>query len=183
MNWRWVAYVIVLGAAAVVYLAFFDSDRGSDTDNNSRKTPLGYYLKDAVITDTTPEGNPRARIAAENIEQNPADNSVQMQTVRVDYLALATQPWTLTSEQAYVPSESKTITFSGDVTLRGSGKDAGAVIRTRTLSLDTEKQIAKTRDDVTIALGSREILSHGLTADLKTEKLKLESSHGRFVPR
>lgn len=181
MKWRWLAYVVVLVIAAGGYLAFFDSDRGSDA-GSSKKAPLGYYLKDAVITDTTPAGEPRTRIAAEKIEQNPADNSVQMQGVRVDYLAIARQPWTLTSKQAYLPSESRTITFSGDVTLRGSARENGAVIRTRTLSLDTEKQIANTRDDVTIEVGSREIFSRGLTADLKTQKLKLESSHGRFLP-
>ncbi len=182
MNWRWIALTAVLAAALVSYGAFIGSERGSETAVPPAP-PLGYYLKDAVITDTTVSGAARLKIGARLIEQNPADNSVKMQQVRVDYLADAGSPWTLTSDSGFLPAQSKTITFSGNVTLRGETWQQDAVVRTKTLSLETEKQIASTRDDVTIAVGKHNIVSKGLQADLKTQKLKLESSHGRFLSR
>jgi lipopolysaccharide export system protein LptC len=49
--------------------------------------------------------------------------------------------------------------------------------------LNTNTNIASTRDRVDIEWGSRRLSTMGLVADLKAEKLQLESAvHGRFVP-
>ena len=57
-----------------------------------------------------------------------------------------------------------------------------AVVRTERMQLDTVANVATSRERVDIVWGERRLSTIGLKADLKAEKLKLESSvHGRFV--
>jgi LPS export ABC transporter protein LptC len=85
-----------------------------------------------------------------------------------------------------VPPGSRILDLVGDVVIVGKPQaetQSDAVVRTSRLSLDTETHIATTRERVDIDWGARRLTTTGLTADLKGERLKLESGvHGRFVP-
>ena len=57
----------------------------------------------------------------------------------------------------------------------------GAIIRTASMSIDLDTNIAHSNDPVAIELGGHSVLAHGLTANLKAERVRLESQvHGRF---
>jgi LPS export ABC transporter protein LptC len=84
-----------------------------------------------------------------------------------------------------VPPGSKTLNLAGNVRIVGQPVPdmQAAVIYTERLTIDTETNVASTRDRVDIEWGTRRLSTMGLVADLKAERLRLESAvHGRFPP-
>ncbi|MGH8315264.1 MAG: LPS export ABC transporter periplasmic protein LptC, partial [Steroidobacterales bacterium] len=58
-----------------------------------------------------------------------------------------------------------------------------ALIDTDSLDFDTETSIARTDDEVRVAIGMNALTARGLTADLKQGRVRLESRvHGKFNP-
>ena len=197
MNWRWVGTTAVLTAGVLTYGVFMGRNR---MDQNAVEAPaaLGYYFRNAVITETTAAGAPRLRIAARSIEQNPQDDSVSLEQVNVDYLSIPDRPWNLQADSGHLPAGSSALTFEGNVTLQpgrtAAATDTGddfrnAVMHTEFLTIDSKKNIATTNAPVAIdvtAGGSKQnrVTAQGLYADLNSSKVKLNSSvHGRFVSK
>ena len=180
MNWRWVAFTALIGALIVSY--------GVLTGNHRDTAPmpegvqqLGYYMKDAVITETSIDGNPRLKLTSRSIQQHVEDNSVGLSDVQVDYVSIPDKHWVLTADRGVVPANSHTITFLGDVAIRQLDAQPGAVIRTPSVTIDTDTNIAQSSDPVAIEFGNHTVLARGFKADLKAEHVQLESQvHGRF---
>jgi LPS export ABC transporter protein LptC len=184
MIWRG---FVVLAILLVGVLSVMMGRRGTQPEQTApARAPLqpGYYMVDARITDIGPDGKPVVHIESDRIVQNPADATIVLDGVNVAYNAEEDVQWTLTAAQGMVPPNSRLIQLSGDVRIRGRPRpDAEpGIIRTETLTLDTEKSVASTRSRVDIEWGNRRLSAIGLHADLKAERLRLESSvHGRFV--
>jgi LPS export ABC transporter protein LptC len=180
VNWRWVAFTALIAALMVSYGVLTGNHRDAAPANEGTQQ-LGYYMKDAVITETSVEGNPRLKLTSHTIQQNIEDNSVALFDVQVDYLSIPDKHWVLTADRGLVPVDSHTITFLGDVTLRQLDAQPGAIIRTPSVTVDSDANIARSSDPVSIELGNHSVLARGFTADLKTERVQLESQvHGRF---
>jgi LPS export ABC transporter protein LptC len=184
MIWR---VFIVLALLVVAIASLLTGRRAQDVSSPSVQVPPpqpGYYMKRARIVEMGPDGQPLYRVEAERLQQDPADNSVQMDDLKLVYHSIEARDWTLTAAHGFVPPGSRTLDLAGDVTIVGQPQpnSPSAVVRTSRLSVDTETHIATTLQRVDIEWGSRRLSTMGLTADLKTERLKLESSvHGRFV--
>lgn len=184
MIWRG---FIVLALLLLTALSLLVSrrDRSVEPETARREPPQpGYYMTDAEITEMGASGTPVYRVTAERIVQNPADLGIRLENLRLGYRATLEREWTLTADTGFVPPGSKTIDLAGDVQITGLPVESElpAVIRTERLSLDTERNVATTRSRVDIAWGGRRLTTVGLKADLKAEKLQLESGvHGRFV--
>lgn len=185
MIWRgFILLAIALVTALTLVLGRRDGD---DAEQQAQRAPLqpGYYMTDALITETGADGLPRYRVAAEHIVQNPQDQSIRLEHMKLDYRAAPDREWTLTANNGYVPPASRTIELTGNVEIVGLPAMGGekAVVRTERMQLDTVANVATSRDRVDIVWGQRRLSTTGMRADLKGEKLKLESSvHGRFVP-
>ncbi len=184
MIWR---AFIVLALVLVAGVSILAGRRGTGEapDEGRREPPQpGYYMVDAVITEMSPEGAPRYRVAAERIAQDPASQAIQLENMKLVYRVDPDREWTLTARNGHVPPASRVLDLSGDVQIQGL-PGIGAVpaqVRTERLHLDTVNNIATTKSRVDIVWGKRRISTMGLKADLKAEKLQLESSvHGRFV--
>jgi lipopolysaccharide export system protein LptC len=183
MSWRWVSITALLAAVVVSYGIFTGQSSEDGLATGDERPQPGYYLRDAVITDTQADGSPAVRLAARRIEQNPMDDSIALEDVDVDYLALENRHWRLTADSGSVPGGSSTITFSGNVVLEGRDQPESAVIRTDSLSVDTEKSIASTQAPVSIEIAGHRVNARGMRADLETNRVELESQvHGRFAP-
>src|SRR5262245_3029698 len=138
----------------------------------------GYYMKGAHIIETGEDGLPLYRVDAQHMQQDPTDNSMHMDDLKLVYHTDADLDWTLTAAHGSVPPGSRTLDLFGDVVIVGrpqAESQSDAVIRTSRLSVDTETHIAKTRERVDIEWGTRRLSTIGLTADLKGERLQLES--------
>jgi LPS export ABC transporter protein LptC len=182
--WRgFIVLALLLLAAMSLLVSRRDRD---DAPERARREPPqpGYYMTDAEITEMSETGQPVYRVNAERIVQDPTDLGIRLENLKLGYRAGLEREWTLTADRGFVPPGSKTIDLQGDVEITGLPVESEipAVIRTERLSLDTETNVATTRSRVDIVWGGRRLTTLGLKADLKAEKLQLESGvHGRFV--
>lgn len=179
MNWRLISLAALLAALAIGYGAF--NERAASPASSSEPPRLpGYYLHDAVITETQEDGSLGMRLIAERIEQRPDDDSIALSDVRVTYFQAPGKEWLLSAQRGLVPADSRVVQFAGDVELRPSDAP-GAFLRTEALAIDTERDIAYGLDaPVRLRFGQHALTVQNFTADLNTEKLHLETVDGRF---
>jgi LPS export ABC transporter protein LptC len=178
MSWRWISLAAALAALVAIFGSMVDRDTASDDD--SAPPPPGYYLKDAVITQTLTDGSPDLRLSATRIDQQRKDGAIHLATVHVDYLKVPGRHWILTAEQGEIPEDSRIVQFTGNVELRPADTQPQAFLQTEALAIDTDKQLAyTTRSPVQVRFGNNAMTVRKLEADLKTEKVKLESVRGQ----
>lgn len=182
MNWRWISLAAMLAAIVIGYGALVD--RGSAPTTSSELPPQpGYYLKDAVITETREDGSLNVRLIASRIEQLPHDDSIKLMSVRANYFQAPGKEWVLSAQRGFVPAHSRIVQLEGDVTLRPANGAATSFLRAEALAIDTEKNIAySTSSPVAIRFGPHAMTVKKFVADLNSEKIRLESVNGRFQP-
>lgn len=185
MIWR-IFIVCVLVLVVVVSLVNKERRPVSDAAQAPVEPPQpGYYMKGARISEMGPDGLPLYRVEAERIEQDPTDNAIRLEQLALIYRTPEAREWTLTAARGYVPPGSKTLDLAGNVRIVGqpAPEMQPAIVHTERMTIDTETNVASTRDRVDIEWGDRRLSTMGLVADLKAERLRLESAvHGRFVP-
>ena len=148
-------------------------------------TELGYSARDAQIVETGIDGRPLYTLNAHLIHQQPQDNTVQLDLVRMNFNDADGNGWTLRAQHGEMLNEGAQIDASGDVHVSGilPGTQQPAEITSDKLSFDTREQVVSTHDPVTLSWAGRELHSLGLTARLKERHVQLESSvHGLFLP-
>lgn len=179
MNWTWISIAAVLAALVIGFGALSRRDSGT-AENAAAPEQPAYYLKDAVITQTGEDGRPEIRLAANRIEQKRNDDTVQLTSVRVDYLKAPDKQWLLSAERGLIPAESHTIQFMGDVELRPADGPAMTFLRTEEISVDSERNVAyTTTSPVSIRFGAYAMQVKRFEADLTTEKVRMEAVNGR----
>lgn len=179
MNWRWISLAALLAALVALYGALVDRNITSDTDD-ATPPPPGYYLKDAIITQTQPDGSPNLRLVAVRIEQQRKDDNILLSDVRLDYLKMPDRHWVLTAEHGIVPPDSKIVQFSGNVDLHPAQSEQQTWLHTEALAIDTETNRAyTTQSPVAIRFGTYTMTVKRLEADLATEKVRLVSARGK----
>ncbi len=145
----------------------------------------GYYLKEIDMAEFATDGQPRIGVRAATAIEEPTSGQVRLTGVIVDFHALEGHAWQLTAAEARIPRSGGIVEFEGDVRMRDRPTDSRepAELRTARLTLDTDREYARTRDPVTLAFGRHEMRALGLRADLKAGNLRLESDvNGLFTP-
>lgn len=177
---RWVGMTGLIAAAIGSY-GILNHDQATDDTGVERASLPGYYLEDAILTVTEPDGSTRLQLVAARIEEEVATRSYGAEEVQVDYLALPGQPWTLTADRAHVPASLKVVEMTGNVQIRGEQNGRTGVVLTESLTLDTATNIARTRAPVAIEFGGQRLNGTGMRADLRAGRLQLESRvNGQF---
>jgi LPS export ABC transporter protein LptC len=179
MSWRWISITAMLAALVVGFGALSGRD-AADEDVAQTSEPPAFYAKDAIVLQTQPDGSPQLRLVASRIDQQVADDSITLRKVRVDYLKVPNKPWVLTAEHGLVPADSRMITFDGDVELRPADMAEDTFLRTETLTVDTDRNLAYTTASPTsMQYGRYAMRVKRLEANLKTEIVKLDAVDGR----
>jgi lipopolysaccharide export system protein LptC len=177
-----IVIAVIVGAVLLGQQHF--TQQAPTRSQNQTEEP-GYAARDAELTETGPDGRPLYRLNADVIRQQPKDDTVQLDKVRMTYRAENSSQWALSAEHGSVRENNEHIELSGDVRVVGvlAGTTNLAQILTEQLSFNTQSEIASTDNPVTLLWGSRELHGTGLTASLKDRQVKLESGvHGRFTP-
>ena len=188
MNWRWISLAALLGALVIGYGALVERNPAPAVSDGQAEQP-GYYLKDAVITQTQQNGSVGLRLIADRIEQRHDNDSISLDTVRVNYFQSspgesAQREWLLSARQGLVPANSRVVQFSGDVVLRPADAQPTAFLRADALAIDTQTNIAySTASPVHVRFGGHSMVVKSFRADLSNEKVRLESVNGRFDPQ
>ncbi len=182
---RWRTLLIVAVIAVVLVAASVLMERPDELLDTAAPEQPGYYLRDAVVTDTDASGAPRMRLHAAGIRQNQSDDSITAERVTLDYQSAPDAQWLLTADNSHVPAASRTITFSGNVLVRPASEQTAAVtMRTETLTIDTLENLASTPGPVVIEMHQSRLSGTGLKADLKQQQVRIESQvHGQFRTR
>jgi LPS export ABC transporter protein LptC len=187
MNWRWISLAALLGALVIGYGALVERSPAPATGGTQAEQP-GYYLQDAVITQTRKDGSVGLRLIADHIAQHGNDN-ITLDTVRVNYFQSSTEQtppreWLLSARQGLVPANFRVVQLSGDVVLRPADAQPTAFLRADALAIDTQTNVAySTSSPVRVRFGGHSMVVQSFRADLTNEKVRLESVNGRFDPQ
>lgn len=177
--------LVALLALAVLVLRIGARDEALEGPAAAPETPR-YYLKGALVTEFGADGAVRYELAAERATEDPGTGAVLLETVAIDYLAEPERRWHVTAERGHLSQGAPVVELEGNVELtgRGEGLLQPAVLRSPSLSLDTDARVAATAAPVELDFGRHSLRARGLRADLKGETLRLESSvNGRFLPQ
>ncbi|HEX7117057.1 MAG TPA: LPS export ABC transporter periplasmic protein LptC [Steroidobacter sp.] len=181
MNWRWISLSALLAALVIGYGAL--SGRGTrPLRSQAPPEQPGYYLEDAVITQTQQDGSLELKLEAERIEQQRNDDSIALHGVRAEYFESPERQWQLSAQRGLVPANSRILHLAGNVELRPADS-ATTFLRTDALAIDPEKNIAySTSSPVSLRFGQHTMTVNSFRADLSNETIRLESVDGRFEP-
>lgn len=183
MNWRWISLTALLAALVIGYGALRER-RTAPAADSAPPPPPGYYLQNAVITQTRQDGSLDMRLFASRIEQRHQGDSISMTTVRANYFQSPSREWLLSAQHGLVPADSRILQLQGNVELRPAQADDTGFLRADALALDTERNIAYSiSSPVTMRFGQHALTVNSFVADLSSEKIRLESANGRFEPR
>jgi LPS export ABC transporter protein LptC len=181
MNWRWISISALLAALVIGYGAFIRRDTVPAFVSEVPQRPT-YYLRNAVITETTPLGSIETQLAAGRIEMQPSTDDLAMTDVFLTYFQSAAQEWRLTAERGFKPGNSPIFRLSGDVVLRPAKSDVDGSLRAEELAIDTEKEVAfSTRSPVRIRFGQYNVQVESFRFDLNEQKISLDSGKGNYA--
>lgn len=178
---------MITAAAFVAAFALLYGLLGGRDSNDFEAGPTdedrGYYLTDTTVTEMGLDGKPRIVLHAVKAVQQLSDQSVNLETVRMDYAAQQSGLWKVTADRGHMAPDRTTMMLAGDVHVTGAGAQGAAVIDTDELTYDTKSNFVQTAAPVTVRFGDHELRGRGLRADLNAGTLKLESNvNGRFTP-
>lgn len=181
---RMVALALLIAAALGSWYLSRVNSREDDGQFAVDPVHRGFYLKNARILGTGPDGNLLYEIRAEHAEEQ-LDGRIEFTDVRLDYSPETDVPWTVDADSATIlPSEPR-VQLRGHVravSARGFA-DSDTEIRTQYLELDPERYIAETDERVQIRIGARSLTATGMLASLDDNRLELKSNvSGKFVP-
>ena len=196
MNWRWISLAALLAALVIGYGALVERSP-APTANDAQAEQPGYYLQDAIVTQTQQDGSVSLRLVASRIQQQRRDDSIALDTVRVNYYQSNSgsnsgsksgqspqREWLLNARQGFVPANFRVVQLFGDVVLRPADAQPEAFLRVDALAVDTQTNVAYSlASPVRVRFGSHEMVVKNFRADLDSEKIRLESVHGRFDPQ
>jgi LPS export ABC transporter protein LptC len=183
VSWRWISITALLAAVVIGYNAFMR--RSGEPAAPSEELPQpGYFLRQAVVTQTQKDGSLGLRLTAERIQQRPLNDAIVMDGVRANYFRAQDHEWIMTARHGVVPPDSRTVQLDGDVELRPADATPTAFLRVDSLAVDTEKNIAySTSSPVEVRFGPHAVTVKRFVADLNSEKIHVESPHGRYEPQ
>src|SRR5918995_2441131 len=153
MNWRWISLAALLAALVIGYGALVERGPAPTTNDTQAEQP-GYYLQDAIITQTQQDGSVSLRLVANSIQQQRRDDSIALDTVRVNYFQSQSskagsksgqspqREWLLTARQGFVPANFRVVQLFGDVVLRPADAQPEAFLRVDALAVDTQTNVA-----------------------------------------
>lgn len=178
--------VIALLIAAALGSWYLARVNGGADDERAAIDPAhrGFYLKNARILGTGPDGDLLYEIRAEHAEEQ-LDGRIEFTDVRLDYSPQTDVPWTVDADSATILPTQQRVQLRGHVrAISAQGfADSDTEIRTQYLELDPERYIAETDERVQIRIGARSLTATGMLASLDDNRLELKSNvSGKFVP-
>jgi LPS export ABC transporter protein LptC len=187
---------MLLGAAVLTSMLVYLGPSSEVAQPVTARRGLGYYVKDARLTGTGPDGRILYRVTATAAEQTLTDGTITMQNVAVAYEPAAEVPWKLKADRGQIPPDRNIIELEGDVVAtaevavvksaaapKGGTSTAPLLIRTDYLELDPEAYIASTERMVAVERSRDTLLARGMRVYLKQDRLQFQSEvRGRFLP-
>jgi LPS export ABC transporter protein LptC len=178
---------VTLGLLLFIALtSIYISSEGS-ADKQKGKRPIlsmAYYLRDAELTGTDPEGAELFKIRTQYAAQGNDDSGINLTEVSMVYGPPTALPWDLTANTGYIPEDMSIIELHGDVVAVSVAADKPkTIIRTQHLDINPATRQANTKVRVQLDVDGRIVNATGMEANFETNDLKLLSNvSGKFLP-
>lgn len=141
----------------------------------------GYSAQNARLMQTGADGSPLYTLDAATIRQLPDEDQVQLTQVRMSFRDPEGNPWTATADRGQLEQSSQQVQLAGNVHVSGLLGAKSAQITAAVLSVDIPGDVVSTSAPVQMLWGGQQLSSTGLAADLKQDRVHLESAvHGTF---
>ena len=144
-----------------------------------------YFFDGFIATARDKEGNITYRLEANQLEHFPYNASMKLDKPYIEIFHNNKQPWQTWAESGTFYQQRRLMTLSGKVRIhRGaSAPDKPVTLVTESLSLDMENKIARTSADVQITSGEDILNATGMSVDLATGHVELQSKvQGKYEP-
>lgn len=145
---------------------------------------LAYYLDQAELTGTGPDGKMLFQVWTRRAAQSLGDSSIEMDEVQMVYGPPTALPWKLNANTGRIPADASVIELRGDVVAVSVTEETKpTIIRTQRLDIDPTTRQAKTSHKVILEFDGRIINATGMHANFETNELQLLSNvNGKFLP-
>jgi LPS export ABC transporter protein LptC len=186
MTYRLVALLALL--ALIVGVVLLSGPQRESVAPAAAGGPLhdpGYSAVKARLIQTGADGRPLYTLDAAQIQQQPDQDTVELQQVQLEFRDANGNEWTARAIHGELAQNSGVVKLDGNVHVAGilPGTEQAAEISTEHLAFDTHAQLVSTRDPVTLVMSGRELNAQGMVASLKERHVQLESAvHGSFLP-
>lgn len=135
---------------------------------------------DMTVMDDT--GKPGYLLQGKKLEQYNNSSNIEIQ-YPVFHLAQPDRQWIVVADKAIVNEKNNTIRLHANVVMEQQNTEPAVTIRTQTLLIHTNTQIAETRAQVDITQGKSRLTSKGMIFNNITSKLELSSNvNGYYLP-
>lgn len=136
-------------------------------------------------------GKPRYVISGERLTHHPADNTSDIVKPVVQSMTVQHPRMTMTAERGHVDQNRNQIDLAGNVDIQRPGAAAGPGmvasqpmrIRTESVTLLTDEEIAKTDKPVQITLGAASMTGVGMTVNNATQQMQAGRGEAIYPPR
>ncbi|MBW3566587.1 MAG: LPS export ABC transporter periplasmic protein LptC [Proteobacteria bacterium] len=166
--------LVILAVVGIGSWWWLSEQREEIAIDDQPRHPDSYFRNLDVVRHGI-DGKGEMRVNAEYAEHFENDAWVHLRAI--DATGLADGPdWRLRANEGRLSDDGVQLEARGDVVLSRPGENtAGMQLRTDTLSVNTDAQIATTKDSVLITQGGSEISGRGMWASLADDYLRLES--------
>lgn len=181
---RTVLAFLLLLAVALVSTYLLSSLREDEDKPKRPELSLAYYLDNAELTGTGPDGNILFQVTTKRAAQARDEDRIRLREVRMVYGPPTALPWELEADRGYIPTDASVIELHGNVVAVSveTGRQP-MILRTERLDIEPDTRNAMTTEDVTLEFEGRQIDATGMQANFETNSLKLLSNvNGRFLP-
>ncbi len=175
--------VLTIVAVILASLLLARQQGGAPPSTTVQRNPWGegYSARNAKLVETGADGLPLYALDAASIRQLPNEGQVELTQVQMSFHDPEGDPWTATADQGELEQAAGQVKLSGDVHVSGIFASQPAQIVSATLSVDIHRDIVSTKDPVHLLWSGQQLSSTGLTANLKDDRVHLESAvHGTF---
>jgi LPS export ABC transporter protein LptC len=178
--------VLTIVAVIAVSLLLARQQSGAPASTAVRQTPWdeGYSARNARLVQTGADGSPLYTLSAATIRQQPNEDQVQLTQVQMSFRDRNGDAWTATADHGELEQTAQQVELSGNVHVSGafqSGRSPAQIV-TEALSVDVRSNIVSTKDRVRLLWSGLALDSTGLVADLKDQRVQLESAvHATFA--
>lgn len=177
--------VLTIVAVIVASVLLSREQSGAPTSTAVQQTgwAQGYSAQNARLVQTGTDGHPLYTLNAATIQQQPNENQVRLTQVQMSFRDKNGNAWTATADRGELERAAQQVELSGNVHIAGAFRSgqSPAQISSDALSVDLSTDVVTTKDRVTLLWSGLVLASTGLVADLKDQRVHLESAvHATF---
>ena len=176
--------LVLLAAGAIASTVLLLRTQPPAVDPVRARLSLAYYLDEAELTGTGPDGETIYRVRTARASHVVEDDSIAMTDVEMIYTPESPAGWNLNATQGRIPADANIIELRGTVVVTpGTNNTAATTITTDQLDVDPATRQARTKQPVVLDYEGQIVNAVGMEADLKRNRVKLLSDvNGEFTP-